>query len=493
MSTATPVLPALPAREDVQNITSKLDGLAVASASLGSVLTRRQLAAYSLPQSNEVSEVFANHSVTNIAIEGRVDAVVQEDDSFWAQYLRGQPAEHAEEVEAALLAGIPSAYKGLVYLKTLDVKYQLSRERYNNMLNKSRFAELPFGDLVEAAGAVTEKTEAGAGADSSAIVNALNVVNYYVHVIVDPNSQKLDLINSSNELNSNESADVFPYVVLAARALAGVLLLEIELVYVLLKVYKMLLHVNFEELYYEISRAIEDLVPQAFETVVLQGIRMTEVLPQQVKAVLSLGRIDVLELMLFQGLGCLTRVFVQLYSNQEMPKDGSELALLLTSGEFVESLSIEKAVTYEPDIIKYENEYYLININLLSNNSYELMNSLEINKQLQHKITELNGEIDNLKTTHEEIIQQSQEYEQEITEKEKVNQQLEKEHLELKTKFERLTMKDNLDNTIQANREFCRRNEELEQQIEGLRKAIEEKRAKLGRYEGATGAEEEEK
>lgn len=470
--------PSLPSREPVvDSTTSHHDQTIPKAANLSTVLARRQLDAYKLPQSNEVSDIFATHSLSDSALEARVNAVVEDDDSFWAQYLKGNPLDYADVVENHLLQGIPEKYKGLVYLKTLDVKYQLSKERYNNMLNKSSFAQLPFGEEMKEIEAISVK-------------NALNVVNYYLHEIVSEQSQKLQVMNSTNELNNNGPAEVFPYVILAAKAVAEVLLLEIEMVYVFLKMYKMLVNVNFKELFYEISRSIEDLEPEKFGQIVKQGILVTDIVAKQVKELMSLGRVELFELMLFQGVGSLTRVFVQLYKAFILPEDGDNLAQSLLKPLFVERLSISESVKYEPDLIKYENEYYLLNVNLLTNNNYELLNSLEINQQLQKQIKALTVEIDNLKTTHEEIIQQSQEYEQEIVEKEKQHSELVAEHEELKLRFDRLTMKDNLDNTIQANREFGLRNQELEQQIEAMKKVIGEKRAKLGKYEGR-GSERE--
>ena len=89
----------------------------------------------------------------------------------------------------------------------------------------------------------------------------------------------------------------------------------------------------------------------------------------------------------------------------EMPCFSFELARILSSG-----FDFKEVLAEEPLLIQYENEFYLINANSMSNNSNELTNLKEVNDELVVKINDLKRKIDSLQATHSEISDQSEQY-----------------------------------------------------------------------------------
>lgn len=135
----------------------------------------------------------------------------------------------------------------------------------------------------------------------------------------------------------------------------------------------------------------------------------------------------------------------------------------------------------QPPLITYENEYYLMEANSLSNNKNELRNLSEVHDDLLLKINNMKVQIEQLQSTHTEISQQSEEYNIDLTEAEVKRKALLEEKERLQKRYEHLTMKENLANTIKANEEFSQRNVELQQQLEALKKSIEEKKHKIAK------------
>merc|ERR1712110_1313953 len=141
---------------------------------------------------------------------------------------------------------------------------------------------------------------------------------------------------------------------------------------------------------------------------------------------------------------------------------------------------LQKVLQLQPPLITYENEYYLMEANSLSNNKNELRNLSEVHDDLL-KINNMKVQIEQLQSTHTEISQQSEEYNIDLTEAEVKRKALLEEKERLQKRYEHLTMKENLANTIKANEEFSQRNVELQQQLEALKKSIEEKKHKIAK------------
>ena len=127
------------------------------------------------------------------------------------------------------------------------------------------------------------------------------------------------------------------------------------------------------------------------------------------------------------------------------------LASVLNSPEFCQvEFDFKEVLAEEPLLIQYENEFYLINANSMSNNSNELTNLKEVNDELVVKINDLKRKIDSLQATHSEISDQSEQYTKDLSEAEIENQKLLKRQAELQEKYQNLTMAENLSNTIKS-------------------------------------------
>ena len=81
---------------------------------------------------------------------------------------------------------------------------------------------------------------------------------------------------------------------------------------------------------------------------------------------------------------CICSQNLERYNWMEMPCFSFELARILSSG-----FDFKEVLAEEPLLIQYENEFYLINANSMSNNSNELTNLKEVNDELVVKINDL--------------------------------------------------------------------------------------------------------
>ncbi|EGV63419.1 hypothetical protein CANTEDRAFT_130872 [Yamadazyma tenuis ATCC 10573] len=448
------------------NITPNPDTLSV-------LLFERQLSTYASPVMNEMSDMFSIKSLSEEAIKKQTESILQSGDG------------EEKRLEDALVEGIPSQLRSLVYLKAFHVKYQLSKERYNSLLNKSIHADLPFKDKIDA---IKEPK----------IRDALRVFNYYVNEVVTSASNKIEVGNNGSFnheiVKAQDKSKQLQTIIQIGQLLTNVPgLTEEQALYLLLKFNKVLCNTNFSELYYEISRALEDEVDEVFAHIAKQGINIKNIILHQVEGLLdsiddqAIG-LETLDFIVFQGFTWLSRRFVHIFTRAQehiLSLEGDKLSQYLQSPDLLQVIidsNSRQTLEYHPDIIKYENEYYLIHVNSLNNNNYELVNCKEINEELNLKISVLNGEIDSLRTTHVEILGQFKQYQEDVDKNEQLNDQLNGKYNELKARFEKLTMKANLDNTIKANKEFSERNSELEAQIEQLKASIAKKSEKVAKY-----------
>ena len=252
---------------------------------------------------------------------------------------------------------------------------------------------------------------------------------------------------------------------------------------------------NKDEFFYKISRSLEEELFDTFKHISVQGINLNNLYRNIAVQFFNSELLDlhvclqILDFVVFEGFDFILRLIISLFSSNKskiLELEGDDLLRFLASPEFLTGVGVDFAdtLTQEPKIIQYENEFYLINANSLSNNSNELTNLKEINDELVIKINELRRKIDSLQATHLEISNQSEEYTTNLNKAEAENKNLTKTEAELQEKYQQLTMAENLSNTIKANEEFSQRNEELEQQIVSLKKSVEEKKAKLTKIKG---------
>lgn len=438
-------------------------------------LFEKQTESYKSHNINEVSDIFAVKNFAEGQIKTKLDsvnAIDNDDNKFFIEFLLSDNVS-ISELESQLIKGIPSSLRGLVYLKQFNVNYQIAEERYTNLLNKSvRLTGLPFKEKIEELSLNPE------------VKDSLRVYNYYIHEIA---STEQELITTgSNAIDFIfRVATLFDNVPNLSRE---------EILYLFIKLNKLIINNEVEEYYYKVKRSLEDLVPEVFLHISKQGINLTDVIRRKTFCLFNNDNgndsndndIRILDFIVFQGFDFLISLFVYLFQEESgfiLSKEGTELNnYLLGDKSLISKFSIENVVTINPELIKYENEYHLIHINSISNNGHELLKSKEINHALKREVEDLNHQLDNLNTSHQEVLSQTQEFETMIQEAQNKYETLSDQHNKTKVQFDALSMKSNLDNTIKANKEFSQRNYELEEQIKAYKKSVEDKSAKLAKY-----------
>lgn len=205
-------------------------------------------------------------------------------------------------------------------------------------------------------------------------------------------------------------------------------------------------------------------------------------------------RLEVLDYFVFEGFDFIIRLILSIFaerSSKIVLMEGSELNKYLNDdatffSEYV--VDFEQVLSFQPDLIKFENEYHLLHANSLNNNSNELINLKEINEDLRIKINDLSTQLKDLSTTHHEILDQSESFKEQLKVAQDERSKLEFTRDEIKNKYELLTMKDNVRNTKRANADFSKRSGELEAQIKQIKESIEKKKAKLEKLQPAVAA-----
>lgn len=389
-------------------------------------------------------------------------------------------------IEQHIISGIDAQLRPLVYFKILQIRIKLQRESYNNLLRRAINSPSARDVVIESL------------LVDSSLSEVLKVFNYYTNEVVSATSARFDAINNDSVASSNESFSNLPpnnFIIHVSQLIATMPNLTNEdTFYLLLKLNKMFTNLLKEEFFYKANRSLEDLVSDVFMHIAKQGINLTTFFKQILfsffndrlpKEVL----VQVLDFVVFEGFDFIHRLLVYVFdqnSTQIQLLYGDELQTFIYSSEFFNPLRAPSAfnsvLKFEPTMIKYENDYYLLHANSLNANDLELTNLKETNDDLIIKIQELTRQLDNLRATHNEILSQSDDHDRELAEVTGKNSQLTQLKLDLEHKYENLTMKENLKNTIKANRDFSQRNTELEKGIEGLKKKVDDKAAKLAKY-----------
>jgi hypothetical protein len=438
----------------------------------------RQFELYLLPQMVESSDLFTVTSANIDTMNEKISQVnhdeLDEDGKFWYEWLVRFPAyihdRQFETLESHLVRGIPNELRPLVYYKLLQIRYSFHNESFDELLNRAKSTDTTAVDQL--------------GVDSG-VKDVLRVFSYYEKEIL---SDKYDPKDDSTEYDlKGTTSQCFVFSV--GKVLGQIPGLQNEqLLFVLLKLNRMFVNLIKGEFFYKVSRSLEDSHPEIFAHIGKQGINMNMVYKKIVYTFFDEG-IDlkylliILDFVIFEGFDFILRVLVwSLQRNKEkiMELQGNDLNEFLYGENLVtEPIIFEEVLKIEPPIIKYENEFHLIHANSLNNNNNELANLREANEDLLLRIKHLEHDMADLETTHKEILEQGETFKQQLSAAQDENQTLTATRDQLQAKYENLSMKQNLSNTIKANQVFATRNQELQKQIDGLKSEIAKKMSSL--------------
>ncbi|MCH0630053.1 hypothetical protein JNB11_08795 [Kocuria palustris] len=466
----------------------------------------RQTELYGLPQMNESSDLFSVSQLNIDRLKQRIGAVDTSEGEalnreYWKAVLDDRNNEfirdgHIDELEQRLIEGIPDNLRALVYLKTLQVRYNINhKDTYDTLLKRAK--QLRSGRTLSENGGYIDRLDLDQN-----LKDILRIFIYYTNEVVGA-AQRVELANVDVNINDDVLApltiqDIQPpnyFVIHICKVLAQIPNLDDEeLLYLLLKFNKLFVNLIKDEFFYKINRSMEELLPQIFKHIAKNGINLVVLYKKllynfftdQFGDTLQLT-LKLLDFFVYQGFDFLLRVVIWCFQqNQDkiLDLEGDSLYELLNLHAFWNTMtedSLYEVLQTNPKVIKYENEFHLIYANSFNNKNNELTNLREVNDDLIIKVNELRQQLALLKTTHEEILQQNSQFKDQLTQEVDQRKALDKKRSELQSRYEHLSMKENVTNTKKANEEFAARNEELVKQIEELKKSIATKKAKLGR------------
>lgn len=392
------------------------------------------------------------------------------DHSIWSEIVEDATNGYvtqgrASEIEAAILEGIPAPQRAAVYLKTANVTTVIEKTSYSSIVKKARST-------------LSEETKGlllGTGFPEE-LQEILLVFSYC-------NKESI------NEEKEDSAPNLF-ILHLCAALYRIPNLTEEETLFLLFKFDKLYSRLHRDEFYYKLSRTLEDADNEVFLHIVKQGININDLCKSLIHRLFSeLAEDELLftiaDFILFEGLDYFLRLFGAIFRQEqsELQKlEGNELNEYLYSGAIIKTISKETlqiSTEIEPKVVKYENEFHLMSANAISGNYDELSNLKEANDDLKFKIKDFNSKFQNLKLTQDEILQQSSDFNKRVEDALKKKEELTEQVKELQEKYANLTMRENLRNTIQANKDISRENQQLEDQIAELEKKIQAKEAKL--------------
>lgn len=439
------------------------------------ILFIRQTELLGSPGMNMHTDVFSSVSVL---LKSRVDT---SDPSIWPgitedtnnDYIR---SGKVKTVESAILDGIPKQLRGVVYLKTAQVKTHIDKTSYTSLAKRAKLSLL---------------NEDQALLDSENVSEDLKEL-----LLVFTFCAREVLSDASNELvPTNFILRIAPVV----AAIPG--LSKQEILALLFKFNSLNSRLHRDEFYYKLSRTLEELVPECFKHISHQGIDLTEVYKSLLHNIFDVLQdqellAKIFDFWLFEGYDFYHRLIGALFQEQEatiQKLSGDELSDFFFE-DLVKGLSEETvahALQVEPLLIKFENEFHLMSANAMSGNYNELSNLKEANDDLKFKIKEMRSKIDSLKKTQDEISGQETDYTSQLREAKHRREELQHRTRELQEKYAHLTMTENLHNTIKANEDISRQNHELVEQIATLERQLAAKRIKLGNAVGPLEKQEE--
>ncbi|CAI5758465.1 unnamed protein product [Candida verbasci] len=444
------------------------------------ILAIRQYELCNLPQLNEISDLF---SITNVDEQKLKQDLKQyklnessfDNETFWIKYLDDLKNDwlrkkEIDEFESEIIKGIPDNLRYLVYIKSLQIRYKLSnKSSFETLTNESKF----YRQDLDAIQNLSPRAK-----------SVLAVYRYFKNKNL--NSKEMDIQTYNEDSTLNSLITGFCDLLSNVSELA-----EEDLFYFLLKIEKMYEHLNKDELHYKINRSLEVEDTKLFEHITSQGVNLFHSYNSIIINLFNNNYFDRVEIfkifdfIILEGFDFVIKIILYLFKmNKEKLANvsGDELMEYMRSKDFLNNeFDFQQIVQQEFQLIKFENEFYLISANSLNNNNNELMKLKEINQDLKLKIEDLNNKINNLQITHDEISVQSKDYTENLDKAKAENAELQSLKKELDLKYEQLTMKENLNNTIKANKEFSERNSELEQQINGANNSIKELKSKLAK------------
>ncbi|PVH14430.1 uncharacterized protein CXQ87_002564 [Candidozyma duobushaemuli] len=446
-----------------------------ATSPTATILFIRQTELLGSPGMNMHTDVFSSVSVS---LKSRVDT---SDPSIWPgitedtnnDYIR---SGKVKTVESAILDGIPKQLRGVVYLKTAQVKTHIDKTSYTSLAKRAK------SSLSNEDQALLDSENV-----SEDLKELLSVFTFCAREV------------SSDASNESVPTNFILRIAPVVAAIPG--LSKQEILALLFKFNSLNSRLHRDEFYYKLSRTLEELVPECFKHISHQGIDLTEVYKSLLHNIFDVLQdqellAKIFDFWLFEGYDFYHRLIGALFQEQEatiQKLSGDELSDFFFE-DLVKGLSEETvahALQVEPSLIKFENEFHLMSANAMSGNYNELSNLKEANDDLKFKIKEMRSKIDSLKKTQDEISGQETDYTSQLREAKHRREELQHRTRELQEKYAHLTMTENLHNTIKANEDISRQNHELVEQIATLERQLAAKRIKLGNAVGPLEKQEE--
>lgn len=423
------------------------------------ILVIRQNEIYGSPGMNMHADTFSSSPIN-------LTSKVEDDGTIWPEIVADYSDEYVRkgkipQVEEAILAGIPSAIRPYVYLKTLQVKAHMDATSYSSLVKKAKSSASGHIALVQSLDFPEEQKE------------LIQVFDFCI--------REIDSVTEDQLVSS--------FITLICPLVLALGLSKPEALALLFKFNALSTRLFKDEFFYKASRLLEDAVPEVFLHISKQGIDLTGYFRSVLSSLLAQdpeNKAQVLDFVVFEGFDYYHRLLSAIFKsnlpallglNGDDLNDYIYLGKLLKVSPEILALSIQM----EPSVIRYENEFHLMNANQMSGNHHELSNLKEANDDLVLKISELTQRTENLRKTQSEMLAQGEEFGEKLQHAEAEKAELEKQASDLQERYAHLTMKENLSNTIKANEDISRGNTELEAQIAALQKKVDTKRAKLAK------------
>lgn len=387
--------------------------------------------------------------------------VTESMDPYWVKIIhdysdRSIRLGESKHIEEAIISGIPADVKPLVYLKTLQIRSIIDENSYLGIVKRAKLAGYE-----------------GSSEDSPSD-ELTRTLHYILKEVVSSNEKDVDKFGKS-------------FATLIGNSVFKLETLKEEKMAILLKLNALLTRISWDAFTYKASRALEDTSRDLFVHITSQGINLVNIFKHLMREFLSQSEVSdkIADFVIFEGVDFMLRLLLAYFQVNEhllTESAGDSLNELLHSNTVGQSLSDEfltKATEVEFSIMKYENEFHLMHVNSISGNDNELINLKEANEDLSLQITSQKSKLDVLKNTTSELMTQQKEYSERLEKALLEKEGLSKKAEELKSRYSSLTMKENLDNTVKANKEISTINADLEAQIQVLDEKVSKLKAKL--------------
>lgn len=392
----------------------------------------------------------------------------------------------ADKLEAQIIKGIPEYLRGLVYLKTLNVRYKFNKDHYNAL-----FKRADASASVQSQAEFFEKLELPEN-----VVNILKVYTYYSCEIITTRTIQMEALHSETNISNIKTGTSLPtsFVVHTLTHIAEIPGLEDEeILFILVKLDKLYIQTLKDELFYKINRALEESENDLFIHISKQGVMFNAFYNEFLtKLYNSEGNKNwhtkLLDFIVFEGLDFFIRVVLYIFDlNREklLLLTGDDLSEFLHSDTFLNypDIDFSKVVEFDATIIIFENEYNLAKINSIGNNSNELTNLRETGKDLRSRIEEMTTKLSALQTTHTEIQRLNAALKSDLQQSIDHRESLARSKAKLQDRYGNLTLIENVKNAKNANEDIAKVNSELEAQIAAIEKSnalLREKVATIG-------------